>query len=302
MVTYKQLEALHWISQSGSFQRAADRLNTSQAAISKRIQELEHAYGVALFDRSGREARLTAKGQEILPVVETLLRQRQQFVDTLCQPEVLRARLRLGVTELTALTWLPALVARIRHQYPMVSVEPDVDLSAGLSEKLAQDRADVIVLPDAFAHPGCITTPLASVENAWFCKPGLLPNRRTFALAELASFPLLTQGSLSGSGVLHGRWLESNDMRIAQSVTSNSLLALAGLAISGLGLAAMPRHCVQGLFGKRLLSVVKTTPSLPSIAYVAVCRKNTRTRLIQDVMAMASQCCDFNIVIRHDGA
>lgn len=298
MVTFKQLEAFHWICRLGGFQRAGERLHTSQAAISKRIQELELAFDASLFDRSGRDARLTPKGKELLPLVEGMLRQREQFEEAISRPEVLVRKVRLGVTELTALTWLPALVRRIRERYPRVSIEPDVDLSTGLRDKLARDQVDVIVVPDAFDHPGCISTALGDVENAWFCKPGLISRQRVIPLAELAAFPLLTQGVLSGSGVILDRWLNDNGVRVAQSVTSNSLLALVGLTISGLGVATMPLHCVRGLFGTRLLSVLKTEPPLPAVPYVAVCRADNANRFVQDIVSMARNCCDFKTVVK----
>lgn len=97
--------------------------------------------------------------------MEGLLRQREQFEDTISRPEVLVRNVRLGVTELTALTWLPVLVGRIRERYPSVSIEPDVDLSAGLRDMLANDKVDVIVLPDVFEHPDCIRTPLACTAD-----------------------------------------------------------------------------------------------------------------------------------------
>ena len=63
MFTFKQLEALYWVGTMGGFAHAADRLNTTQSAISKRIQDLEHLFDTPLFDRSGRTAKLTEKGE-----------------------------------------------------------------------------------------------------------------------------------------------------------------------------------------------------------------------------------------------
>ena len=60
MINLRQLLALHWIERLGTFERAAEHLNTTQSAISKRIQELEASTGLQLFDRSQRGARLTA--------------------------------------------------------------------------------------------------------------------------------------------------------------------------------------------------------------------------------------------------
>jgi DNA-binding transcriptional LysR family regulator len=52
MITLRQLETLHWIAQLGTFERAALKLNTTQSAVSKRIQELEAASGLPVFDNA----------------------------------------------------------------------------------------------------------------------------------------------------------------------------------------------------------------------------------------------------------
>ena len=61
MITFKQIDALYWIAELGSFEAAANKLNMSQSAISKRIQELEDTFDVEIFDRSKRNARLTER-------------------------------------------------------------------------------------------------------------------------------------------------------------------------------------------------------------------------------------------------
>ena len=65
MLTFKQMEALYWIVQLGSFEAAASRLNATQSAVSKRVQELERLFEITVFDRAHRSARLTEKGAEI---------------------------------------------------------------------------------------------------------------------------------------------------------------------------------------------------------------------------------------------
>ena len=114
-MTFKQLEALYWIAQLGGFSQAAHKLHTTQSAVSKRVQELEALFDTALFDRSQRAARLTDKGEEMFVVAKKLLAQRDAAVEQFGKPDVLERRVRIGVTELTAMTWLPQLIASI-HQ------------------------------------------------------------------------------------------------------------------------------------------------------------------------------------------
>jgi DNA-binding transcriptional LysR family regulator len=53
------------VVRTGSFNRAASRLKTTQATVSRRLLRLETAIGVRLFDRDRRGPRLTFEGQRI---------------------------------------------------------------------------------------------------------------------------------------------------------------------------------------------------------------------------------------------
>src|SRR3712207_9452959 len=55
------------------FHRAADALNLSQPALSRRIQKLEAAVGAALLERTTRRVALTNVGREFLPLVRRML-------------------------------------------------------------------------------------------------------------------------------------------------------------------------------------------------------------------------------------
>ena len=49
----KQLEAFLWVARLGSFSKTAERLFTTQPAISSRIANLEDELRTVLFDREG---------------------------------------------------------------------------------------------------------------------------------------------------------------------------------------------------------------------------------------------------------
>ena len=55
------------IAEQRSFSLAGERLHVTQPAISKRIASLEEQLGIRLFDRIGRETRLTEAGRALLP-------------------------------------------------------------------------------------------------------------------------------------------------------------------------------------------------------------------------------------------
>ena len=73
-VDYLGLEAFVAIADYGSFQRAAEALNLSQAALSHRLRKIEEDLGSALLIRSSREVSLTDTGQGLLPEARALLK------------------------------------------------------------------------------------------------------------------------------------------------------------------------------------------------------------------------------------
>lgn len=73
-VDYLGLEAFVAIADYGSFQRAAEALSLSQAALSHRLRKIEDDLGAPLLIRSSREVSLTAIGQGLLPEARALLK------------------------------------------------------------------------------------------------------------------------------------------------------------------------------------------------------------------------------------
>ncbi|MCL9657437.1 LysR family transcriptional regulator [Pseudomonas protegens] len=294
MITFKQIDALYWIAELGSFEAAANKLNMSQSAISKRIQELEETFDVEIFDRSKRNARLTEKGGELLDYAKDLLERRDYLLERVSAREVLVRRFRLGVTELTALTWLPALVDALRQAYPKVQIEPSVELSSELFRKLENDQLDLVIVPDVFNDARFVSTPLQSVENAWMCAPSLIADPDPVSLEVLAGFTVLTQGSQSGTGLLYERWLAAHDVQMPKTLTSHNLLVQVGLTLSGVGVSYLPKACLSHLIERGALRALVTKPGLPRIRYAALHRTDRQFGLNQNVAQLAVECCDFS--------
>jgi len=294
MLTFKQLDAVFWVAEMGGFSHAAKKLNTTQSAISKRISELEESLGIQLFERHTRKATLTEKGEEMFVLAKKMLDQRNATIEQLLNPSVIERRLRLGVTELTAMTWLPKLVEVIRTHYPRVTLEPEVETSVTLRDKLMEDETDLIFVPDAFDHDNAITTRIGQVENVWMCKPGYVKGQGTIRLADLAHYNLLTQGPRSGTGLIYARWLKSKGISSKQFIETNSMIALMGLTRSGIGVSYLPKNCMQFWSDQAQLQEIKVTPPLPPTQYVAMYRRNQPSNFLASIVMLSQMSCDFS--------
>lgn len=294
MITLQQLLALHWIERLGTFDRAAQHLHTTQSAISKRIQELETSTGLQLFDRSQRGARLTAIGEELLVIAREMLGLAEKINSLKDGTHMVKRRLRLGVTELTALTWLPRLITRLVEDFPGLIVEPEVDMSRNLHEKLMDDLVDLIIIPDTFTAPEVTAIPLATVENAWMAAPGLIGHQNRISLEELAKYPVLVQGKKSGSGLFVNKWLGARGIELPRMLSSDSLTAMLGLTVAGLGVTYLPLECFKPLVDTGKLTVIKTDPELPPVPYMAMYRNDRPSAFVMEVAARAIELCDFS--------
>ena len=79
-VTLQQLRVFVAVAEREHITRAAVDLRLAQSVVSSRICALESAIGSRLFDRSGRNIRLSAIGRDLWPKASRVL----DLVDDLC--------------------------------------------------------------------------------------------------------------------------------------------------------------------------------------------------------------------------
>jgi DNA-binding transcriptional LysR family regulator len=67
--TLDQWRVLQAVADAGGFEAAAEALKRSQSSVSYAVRQLERQLPVAVFERSGRKARLTPAGEALLNLV-----------------------------------------------------------------------------------------------------------------------------------------------------------------------------------------------------------------------------------------
>jgi DNA-binding transcriptional LysR family regulator len=292
-MTFKQLEALFWVAQLGGFTAAALKLHTVQSAITKRVQELEAELGVPLFAREDRSPRLTDKGHELVQYAKRLIDLRDEALSQVAGTDSVSRTVKLGFTELTAMTWMPAYISAIRERYAKVTVEPFVDASVNLRDKLLKDEVDLIIAPRAYDDTSLVSEPVGSVRAAWMCKPGLIPRQRSrFDLKDLGRFPILLNSS--GAGAIYDSWFRQQGFTAPRTVTSNSVVALVSLAVAGMGLTYLQTPSFSHLVDMGLLVQLNVQPRLPPLEYGAIYRASRSGPFMDSLVRMARESCEFS--------
>lgn len=89
-MTLQQLLYVIRISETGSFNKAAEQLFVSQPSLTNAMKELEKELGVTVFNRSGRGVTLTAEGVRFLPYARQVVTQYQHLLEAYGKQEARR--------------------------------------------------------------------------------------------------------------------------------------------------------------------------------------------------------------------
>ena len=77
----QQLNYVIQIAETGSFNRAAERLFVSQPSLTSAVKDLEKELGIIIFNRTGKGVTLTAEGYEFLPYARSVYDQYLYLLD-----------------------------------------------------------------------------------------------------------------------------------------------------------------------------------------------------------------------------
>ncbi len=190
------LETLLWIDRLGTFGAAAERLNTTQPAISARVRELESHLGAVLFKREGRSMALTPSGRQLLREFEPIWGKLQDCLLGCAGQQQASGVIRIGAGEIAAASCLPGFIARLKADMPAATLEIEIDLTASLIQQLIDGRSDIAFAAGAIAHPALVASPIGAVELLWLASPGVAQDIATAGLAEQAVWSLSNRSPL----------------------------------------------------------------------------------------------------------
>jgi DNA-binding transcriptional LysR family regulator len=293
-VNIKQLETLYWAAKLGSFTAAAERLNSTQSTISMRIQDLELDFGVELFDRSKRTARVTAKGRELVKYVEQLLNLMAEIRQRLSAPETIPGTLRLGVAEMVSVTWLPALIQVLHERYPKIVLELDEALTQDLVGRLRSGSLDLILAPGRMPEYDLNTRSLGTVDFVWMASPDLgVPEGRLNA-RDLQQWPII---ALSRESYHHSRiedWFRSGNAYYRHIYTCKSFGVAASLASARLGVTLLPIDYFQDQVDSGHLKVIETDPPMNPVEFTATLSMDGIQPITEIVADLAQELSTFD--------
>lgn len=256
-----QLRYVAAVMRAGNFSRAAEQCHVSQPSLSQQIQKLEEELGERLFERRGRQTRLTPAGEQFLPralrILEELAEAEREVREA---HQLVRGELIIGVLPTIAPYLMPPVISRFTRRFPGISVVIQEETTAGLMRLTDSHELDLAVaslpLPDRhvkirelFAEELLLAVPQGHP----------LSRRRAVSTANLeeVSFIFMKEGHCLGEQAL--RFCNSRNFHPRISSRSAQLETVQSLVQAGLGVSLIPAMAKKT--GARHLPVYRSLQS-----------------------------------------
>lgn len=140
---------------AGSLSAAAPELHRSQSAVSMQLKKLEAALGCRVLERGPRQLALTPEGRTLLGYARRLLDLHAEAQAAL-QGETVTGRVRLGVPDDYASTYLTPVLRRFAPRHGGVEIELDCDQSPALIPRVVSGELDLALVSRDHARRGTL--------------------------------------------------------------------------------------------------------------------------------------------------
>lgn len=227
------------VLREGSLLGAARALGISQPTVRRRIEALEDSLGVALFTRDTAAVVPTQATRDLLPHLEAMERASMAFRrSAAADADALAGSVRIAASELWGVEVLPALLAPLRANHPLLDVE--LTLSDRL-EDLMDHEADLALRTARPAQGSLVARRLGITRVGLYASRELLECHGTpKTLDSLGNWPAITPDRSSRDRATLARHGYPADRNRSALRTDNHLAQLAAVR-AGLGIGPCHR-------------------------------------------------------------
>ncbi|MBY6059436.1 LysR family transcriptional regulator [Leisingera daeponensis] len=134
------------VASSGSFGRAAERLNVAQTTVSARIKRLEGILGRQLLIRRKSGAELTRSGEHFLRQAPAFVQFGERLQKDFSVPEGFSSVLSLGGEVSVASTWMNRWARRLVAEMPETALHIKIDIPEDLPDRFSEGLIDAALM------------------------------------------------------------------------------------------------------------------------------------------------------------
>jgi DNA-binding transcriptional LysR family regulator len=258
------LQAFRAVVETGSFVKAAEAVHISQPALSRRIEKLEEALGVKLFERTTRKVSLTMVGRAFAPRAERLLDDLDDALLGISDVASTRmGHVTIACVPSAAYYFMPRVIARYHELYPKIRVR--------VLDGSAHDVHGAVVSGEAdfgLSFMGNLDAALEFellVQEAYVLacrRDHALATRESVTWSEFFEQDYVSVDKTSGNRFLLDQALIHITPARSSICETRHVVTMLGLVEAGLGVTAVPAMAMPTVGHPILISVPLVEPQV----------------------------------------
>jgi DNA-binding transcriptional LysR family regulator len=268
MLDPDNLRTLVAIAETGSFTAAGVRVHRTQSAVSMQMRKLEAQLDRKLFERQGRDARLTADGELLVAHARRILKAQAEAL-AVFDREAFTGEVRIAAPDDYASTFMPGILMRFAASHPKVRVDLRSLPSHQASRLVERGDIDMALVTQGHGERGGIVLhrePLVWVAARGHCVQDETP----LPLAIFHEDCVFRRQATRALDAIGRPW------RIAYS--SQSIAGIYAAVETGLAVGTiLPSNLRPGLV---TLGEAEGFPPLPEVAILLVRRTDAQSALL----------------------
>lgn len=256
----KYLITLKTILETGSFQKAALKLNYTQSNITFQVKQLEAELSIKLFEKIGRKMVLTQTGNDILPYIETILQATEQVKNYGKGISEMNGTLKVVVPDSLLIYLFQPVIQIFRQKAPNVQLIINVMNCIEIREQLINGSADIGIHCDVGGYPDTIVLEELSRYRVCMVAPPFVDSKELDFITphQRKTLNMISSEPNSAYQKVITEYLTEKDIILNQTMEMWSIDAVKKSVINNLGISYLPIYAVEEELKSGALIQIKT--------------------------------------------
>jgi len=283
MSTLRQLKVFITTAKHKKMSLAAKHLFISQPTISQIISDLENEYDVELFERKGKELKITHAGEILLEKAKTIVAINDALIQDMKNLHSIRS-LRIGATMTIGNNLLASIIKEVETRYPDIEFYAKVTNTSHIEMLLLQNELDIALVEGIITHPEIISKPVFVDNLCIICsKSHPFSKKEKIEVNDLHHQQFILREKGSGTRAIFERIMREYQVEYKVKWECASNTAIIDAVSNNLGLGFVSTRSAVSMINERNIHVCTLNEiSLKRYFYLCTYKNHPKTSQIND--------------------
>lgn len=249
----RTLITLKTIVEEGGYQKAADKLGYSQSAITAQIKQLEEELHIKLFERLGRNMRLTQQGQLVVAKAEEMMILARQIESIGKTAAELNGTLQIEIAETLLCHKMLPVIRAFRAAAPNVCLSIRMNNCLSIAHSVKMGSCDLGIDYDTDCYDNMFETKVLGQYELILVGSPLLKETDFITPFQKKSVSFVIDEPDSIFRLKLENYLRQNKIELEATIELWSIETIKRCVIENLGITFLPRFAAQEELEKGLL-------------------------------------------------